>query len=573
MSESLTSSVVDPMPSEASGWKRSWRKRNGTAHCEDDRAEALAVGEEPLDVSERRAGESSRAGFATGGTIGTRVGGSRPACRSGRGRPRPYERGPFRAATKAGSRPLPSGSRACHGSREACLAPTTTARRPSKGLPYTDRSMSSRVFRRRSATAAWVYAAVAFGFLGSIVAARVLGLEEFGVFATALALVGFFQALLDLTVEESLTKYGFRYVASEDWGRLRRLFRQMLVFKVVGGALATLILIALAPAADAIFDENGVGAALLAASLLPLVQSGEQIGATALLLHSRYDLRGIYQAGSGALRLVAIAIGAGSGVNAALLAIVVAQAISTAFAAFVGISALRRFPRAESRAARRGRSRASSSFVFQSSLATGVISLRTTLVPVLLGVVAGPTQVGLFRIAQSPQTGLAAASSPARLVLLTEQTRDWEGGQHISVLDGIRKYTLGAAALMIVAVPVFFFAMPWLVEVVFGAEYAGAVDAARIILLAAAIQFAIGWTKSLPVTIGRPRLRIVTHGLETIAVIPLVVVLGAEWGATGAAVAVLVSTIVFAGAWAIALARLRSDMGADPTRLASGTAP
>ena len=67
--------------------------------------------------------------------------------------------------------------------------------------------------------------------LASIVAARVLGLEEFGVFATALFVVGFFQALLDLTVEESLTKYGFRYVAAEDWGRLRRLFRQMLLFK------------------------------------------------------------------------------------------------------------------------------------------------------------------------------------------------------------------------------------------------------------------------------------------------------------------------------------------------------
>jgi O-antigen/teichoic acid export membrane protein len=213
------------------------------------------------------------------------------------------------------------------------------------------------------------------------------------------------------------------------------------------------------------------------------------------------------------------------------------------------------------------------SFVLQSSLATGVISLRTTLVPVLLGVVAGPTQVGLFRIAQTPHTGLAAASSPARLVLLTEQTRDWEGGKHISVLQGIRKYTLGAGALMIVAVPVFFVAMPWLVEAVFGAEYLDAVDAARIVLLAAAIQFAIGWTKSLPVTIGRPQLRIVTHGLETLVVVPLVVVLGAEWGATGAAVAVLLSTLVFAGAWAVALSRLRATMGADPTRLASGTAP
>jgi O-antigen/teichoic acid export membrane protein len=251
---------------------------------------------------------------------------------------------------------------------------------------------------------------------------------------------------------------------------------------------------------------------------------------------------------------------------------VVAQAVSTGFATFVGISALRRFPRGATRPLAEDVP-GIRSFVLQSSLATGVISLRTTLVPLLLGVVAGPTQVGLFRIAQSPQTGLAAASSPARLVLLTEQTRDWEGGRHISVFDGIRKYTLGAAALMLVAVPVFFFAMPWLVEVVFGAEYLGAVDAARIILVSAAIQFAIGWTKSLPVTIGRPRLRIVTHGLETLVVIPLVIALGAEWGATGAAVAVRVSTIVFAGSGAVALVRLRSNMGADPTRLASGTSP
>jgi O-antigen/teichoic acid export membrane protein len=70
--------------------------------------------------------------------------------------------------------------------------------------------MSSRLLRRRSATAAWIYAAVAFGILGTIVAARVLGLREYGVFATALVSAGFFQSLLDLTVEESLTQYGFR---------------------------------------------------------------------------------------------------------------------------------------------------------------------------------------------------------------------------------------------------------------------------------------------------------------------------------------------------------------------------
>jgi O-antigen/teichoic acid export membrane protein len=419
--------------------------------------------------------------------------------------------------------------------------------------------MSSRVLRRRSATAAWIYAAVACGIVGTIVAARVLGLDEFGVFATALAIVGFFQILLDLTVEESLTKYGFRYVTGRDWGRLRRLFRQALVLKVVGGALATMLIVLFAPFAEEVFGNQGLEQALLAASLLPLVQSSENVGATALLLHSRYDLRGVYQAGSAGLRLLAIVAFAHVGVTEVLVAIVVAQLISTIVISAVGVAALRRFPSAapvelgedvpEIRA-----------FVVQSSLATGVISLRTTLVPIVLGVVSGTTQVALFRIAQTPQTGLAAASSPARLMLMTEQTRDWERGERARVLSGVRSYSKWAGGLMLVAVPLFFIAMPWLVRVVFGSEYDGAVTAARIVLLAAAVNFMTGWTKSLPVTIGRPRLRIVTHGLETVVAIPLVALLGAEWGATGAAVAVLVSTLVFAAAWLVVVLRLREEV-------------
>ena len=430
--------------------------------------------------------------------------------------------------------------------------------------------MNAGLLKRRSAAAVSLYAAVGFGILGTVVAARIFTLHEFGVYATALAAIGFFQILLDLTVEESLTKYGFRYVASEDWGRLRRLFRVTLVLKLVGGALATAILLLLAPFADSIFGEDGVGAALLAGALLPFVQSSENVGATALLLHSRYDLRGVYGAGSGILRLAAIAIGAPYGVDAALGALVVAQVFATVLVSVMGLVALRRFPHAPERPLAEDASPIRS-FVLQSTVATGVVSLRTTLVPLVLGLVSRPVEVGLFRIAQTPQSGLAAVSSPARLVLLTEQTRDWEHGRRASVLAGIRKYTLGAAALMVVAVPVFFVAMPWLVDTVFGSKYAGAVDAARIGLIAAAIQFAIGWTKSLPVTVGRPQLRIVTHGLEAVVVIPLVAVLGYEWGVTGAAVAVLIATLVFAAAWAVALARLRVTVASESTRLVGST--
>jgi O-antigen/teichoic acid export membrane protein len=428
--------------------------------------------------------------------------------------------------------------------------------------------MASRVFWRRSATAAWVYAAVVFGILGTVVAARVLGLEDFGVFVTALAAVGFFQVLLDLTVEEPLTKFGFRYVVGEEWGKLRRLFVRALQLKAAGGVLAAIALALLAPVADRIFGAEGLTVPLLLGALLPLVQAPENVGSTALLLRGRYDLRGAYQAFAMALRFSAIVIAAPYGVTEAIAAMVVAQAIATAAVSFAGLLAFRRFPSAPARGLGEERDEVVS-FVLQSSVGTGVISLRTTLVPLVLGMVAGPIHVGLFRIAQTPQTGLAAASSPARLVLLTDQTRAWERGRQGSVLAGVRTYTLVAAGLMVVAVPVALLAMPWLVETVFGAEYLAAVDAARIVLVAAAIQFALGWSKSLPVTIGRPRLRIVTHGLEALVVIPLVAVLGSEWGATGAAVAVLVATLVFATAWAVAISRLRIDVA---TRDADGGA-
>jgi len=195
-------------------------------------------------------------------------------------------------------------------------------------------------------------------------------------------------------------------------------------------------------------------------------------------------------------------------------------------------------------------------FVVQSSLSTGIVSLRNALAPLLLGIVAGPTQVGLFRIAQAPQAGLAAASSPVRLILLTEQTRDWERGETARVLEGIRRYTVGAALLMLGAVPLFYWLMPDLVRLVFGARYLPAAEPARILLLAGALQLVLGWSKSLPISIGRPNLRIVAHGIESVVLLPLVVVLGLAWGARGAAGAVLAATVVFALVWTVLFRRI-----------------
>jgi O-antigen/teichoic acid export membrane protein len=431
--------------------------------------------------------------------------------------------------------------------------------------------MRSRLLWRRSATAAGLYVSVALGILGTIVAARLLGVDEFGLFVTALAVASFLQMLLDLTVEETLTKIGFRYVVQEDWGRLRRLFARCVQLKIAGGLLAGLLVACFAPFADAVFDTDGLFRPVLVSALLPVVASVEGVGLAALLLKRRYDVRGTYQSLSGTLRLAGIAIGASFGVTAAVAGIVAAQAAASVVAVVLGISVFRRFPHVPQRALGDDR-KTVVSFVIRSSAATGVISLRQTLAPLLLGVVAGPTQVGLLRVAQSPQTGLQAASAPVRLILLTEQTHDWERGREESVVEGVRRYMTAAGALMVVTVPVFMIAMPFLVRLFFGEDYDGAVDAARIVLVAAALQLVLGWTKSFPVSIGRPGLRVVAHGVEALVLLPLTIVFGAEWGVTGAAVAVLVSVIAFAVTWAVLLARIGTDVRGRSDRMSEGAA-
>lgn len=422
---------------------------------------------------------------------------------------------------------------------------------------------------RRSAAAAGIYLSVGFGFLATVLTKRQLDTEHFGLLSVVIVSTGFFQTLLDFTAEEALVKYGFDYTAAKDWGRLRRLFRAALAVKVAGGLLAAMVLAALAPFADSIFNGHDLEVPFLIASLLPLLYSPEGVSSAALILHGRYDIRGWMLASSMALRLAGLAIGAHYGVTEAVVGLILSQAVATFIFGGAAMYAFRRFPHADQMELgphRRGILR----FVVSSSLATGVVSLRGTLSPILLGAVTNPIEVGYFRIAQSPQNGFASLSAPVRLILLAEQTRDWSRNAFDAVFRGLRRYMIGATALMVVVVPPLYVFMPDLVHIVFypgknGAHEAAQVaGAARLILIAGALQVIWGWSKSFPVSIGRPGLRVLAHGVESIVLIPLVVVFGLAWGATGAGGAVLASTVVFCAVWTVLLVRIHREPRVGP---------
>ncbi len=418
--------------------------------------------------------------------------------------------------------------------------------------------MRSRLFLRRSTAAAGIYSSAVLGFLATVVAAHRFSTTTFGLYALVMASAGFFQSLLDLTVEEALVKYGFRYTTRQEWGRLRGLFRGGLLFKLVGALLAFVALLALAPIADSVFHEDGLGVPIAIASLLPLAQFAEGTAGVALMLRERYDLRGLFLLLSMGLRFVAVAVGTRYGLSETIAGIVAAQVVSTAAISVAGLLAFRRFPHVP--AERLGSERRGIlGFLAQSSVASVMTSLTTPAATLVLGRVASATQVAWFRASLAPQQGLATLSAPARLILMTEQTRDWERGTRDTVFAGIKRYMGAAALLSVIVLPPLLIFTPQLVRLFFSAKNEGAVDATRIVLLAGALRLVYGWTKSFPVSIGRPNLRIWTHGVEMLVLVPLAAGLGAAWGATGAAGAVLAASVAFCAYWTVLYLRIKRE--------------
>jgi O-antigen/teichoic acid export membrane protein len=285
-----------------------------------------------------------------------------------------------------------------------------------------------------------------------------------------------------------------------------------------------------------------------------------------LVVRRRYDVRAAFLVVSMALRLAALALGAPRGVTAAVTAIVIAQVIATAAIGAVGWIAVRRYPEgareplAEDRADFR-------SFVVKSSIGSVLSPMRGILGTLLVGIVTGPLQVAYFRVAQAPQNAFAALSSPARLILLSEQTHQVESGRTDLLYRMLRRYVIGTTAAMVVLVPPLLWLTPSFIRFAYkdkhGVPYLGAVDAMRLMLIVGAIQVVWGWTKSYPVSIGRPELRIVAQSIEIAVLIPLLIVLASLYGATGAASAFLVASVVFALVWTVIVLRLRREPGGE----------
>jgi O-antigen/teichoic acid export membrane protein len=419
--------------------------------------------------------------------------------------------------------------------------------------------MELRVARRRSITIGATYLAILVGVVTTLGAAKQLGVGGFGTFALVLAATALVQTFLDLTIEGTLVKYGCRYSERGDWGRLRRLFRRAVQIKFAGAAMAAACLAGAAFLAPLFVHAPALTTLLLLAAVIPLVQAPESVAAAALYVRGRHDVRALLLALGAALRFVGVIGGSSAGVAGALVGLSLAQVATTVVAGLAGRRALRTLPETEERDLGED-AREVTAFTVHSTVTTAVLSLRAAVMPLFLGT---PAQVGLFRAAQAAEQGFEALAMPARMVLLSEQSHQWEAGAREAVLRSVARYTLWTTGAMLAVVPVLFVLAPMLVRVAYGEEFGAATSVLRLFIVAAAIQFVFSWTHPFAVAAGRPRLHLLVRSLEAVVLLALGALLARSGGAAGAAAAVAVSSACYGACWMTIYFRFRARERAD----------
>ena len=325
--------------------------------------------------------------------------------------------------------------------------------------------------RRRLAAFAGVYGSVVLGVLASLVALRILGPVKGGRYTIVIGVVDFLATLVWLTSADALIKFGFRYAAAGDWGRFHRLIRLAFAGEIAAAFVATLLVIGLAPFASDIFKGGtGLELPLLISATLPPLQAVEAIarsgadsrralrparhvadrfdGAPSRRNRDRRSVRGHRSRARSRGRA-----GADDGLHPRHRPREPPQ-LPQAAPAPLGEDA-----------------RPIARFVGQSAAYTGLISVRTWIAPLTLGIVRNAGAVGLFRAAQMPQTAFAALSSPLRMILLTEQTQDWEHGRREQVFAGIKRYAAGSAVFAAVALGPALWLLPWVVRILLGRQF------------------------------------------------------------------------------------------------------
>jgi O-antigen/teichoic acid export membrane protein len=401
------------------------------------------------------------------------------------------------------------------------------------------------------------------------VIARALGPSDYGVYALAVTYVAFVFLVLDPRSADAVIRYLAAFRSADDLESARALIRALFLVDL-GFGLVGLVLVA----ATSVVATNALG---LEGHVFLLMIFGAATALTApsatsravLASLGRFDVLSRTQMVLNVVRagaLIAVAAG-GLGLTGIAVTLVCTACLETGTFVWSAFGHAERVLQGSVLRADlsplRSRAREIVHFVFVNDLTTLAGAAVKQLDVLAVGLFAGPTQAGFFRLAKSVTAPAGNIATPVQTVLYPRLAdaaarRNWP-----QLLRSLRRASthiaLPLAGLGLLAIP---FAGPAL-ELLAGKSFAGAVRSTQVLLIGVAISFATLQLRPLFLALGRLHSMLWISVATSVGSIAAFWIAAPQWGATGVACArtlmVFVASLLLLGAaWK---AIRRADLG------------
>jgi O-antigen/teichoic acid export membrane protein len=406
-----------------------------------------------------------------------------------------------------------------------------------------------------------------------------LGLRSYGLFALTVSLVAIVDKFFDVDVSKAVITFASRHLSS-DPRRTAGVLQFGYLVDLVLGVVGFLVVVAVAPLAGPRLAGSQGSLLFLLYGLTLLASTVDTTSVAVLQVLDRYRLLAGLVIFREATRVMFVAIGVLA--FHSLVALVALLVVHDFMTGLIGLAmASRAFSsrsegihlRQPALATVKDMRRPMLSMVFQTNLITYGRLIQTQAPTLLLGIFHGPLEVGIFKIGLAGATAVGQVSDPAWNAVMPRLARLWSEGRFEAIRKMIAQGSLIAAIVMtIVGASVIAFRVEVL-KLFGGGQATAAASVFALCVVAQVVNGILFWNDSLLYSSGRARL-VTTIFLPAVALmLALVVILGRQWGANGAAVALLASGVVGNVALAAAALRVISEAGFSVSPRPRVTAP
>lgn len=401
-----------------------------------------------------------------------------------------------------------------------------------------------------------------FGFLVGVQLARGLGAEGYGIYGMAMSII----ALLMVPTEFGLPQLVVRETAAnatrKNWGKVRGVIAWSRKVSVVSWLLvSSVVVLVLAIGAQHVGPDLAI-ALLIGLAMIPLVALGKVRGAV---------LRGLSHVVKGQVPEVLLRPGIQSALLLAMAAMAIpltpalAMGLGVASAGFALIVAALLLRRALPTVARDVKIEVDASSWRSSCVPMAMTEamrvLQGHLAMLMLGLIATVSSVGIFKVATAVSVVVALPTAILISVVAPSISSLFVSGDRVRLQKLLTWSSIAmTSGALLLSLP-FFLSAPFLIKLVFGNDFVDAATPLRIMCAGAVLTATAGTAGTLLNMTGNER-QVRRASME--ALISLVVILPIliiQFGATGAAIATVVASLI----WRIRMVRdCRRLLGLEP---------